>query len=217
MFRRKNAWIWGIVMVLFLSACGEGSEKYVSYALKQEGKVYLYSPMGKMITESSLESGSAPGLLSQTGFVVERGTYYINPSSLGPVVNILSGNVEVIEHQEKSYDGYIVEGEKEVFEIQYKQESTETIGVMESSAEATLTHPESGKQRIISWVSAPEPAALKNCQEVKITVVHNPSPGETVYNRRKRVLIPLEDLVHFFDPATTIEYDGKSEVVYFIQ
>ena len=215
--RTPTAITFSLLLLLGLAGCGEGSQKFTTFALTKGGKTYLYSTLGKMITEASLKEGSAPALIPQTGFVVVGGEYYLDPSNMEAAVNIVSGNVEIIAHQEKSYEGYLVEGDQQVYDVDYKEESTETIGVMRSTTKVTLTHPYSGKQKVITWVRSPKLEAIENCEVVKITKVTNPHPGETVVSKDKMILIPVGEVLSFFAPGTTVEYDGKNEVVYFIQ
>lgn len=109
-----------IILLLFLvgtlSACSLSDDrKSVNLALKKDGKTYVFSMIGAVITKHHLSNGDTPSIMSPIGIVELDGELYLQAGEIEDFVNMISGNYELLPYQEQSYDGYIVEGEFKVY------------------------------------------------------------------------------------------------------
>lgn len=207
--------IGGFTWFMLFHGCSP-SAKIVSFAVKVDGKTYMYSSLGGFITENMLSQGETPPLMPMGGLVVLDDGYYIKAGSMEEFANVLSGNFKIYPHQELSYDGYMVEGEAEVYDKKYTQEATEQIGVMRSMVKVVLTDIEKTKEHVIRWVRPPgDREAIENCVVRTVVVDRSYKPGTKTYTFEDEVVVPLTQLIEFYDPSITIEYDDEHEVLFF--
>ena len=204
-----------LTFVVLLSGCMKPGHRFCTFAVKKGDKTYVYSSLGKFITQGYLDDGEAPPLLQQMGLVVDDGKYYVDPAQMKDIVTVLSGNYEILERKEKSYDGYLVEGEGKVYKKKYTSQSTEQIGKMQSIVKVTLTNLEGTRSHVIKWERGKKVKAIENCEVRKIKFDRSYRPGEQVITWESNVVVPLEDLINFYDPKIKVEYDPKGEVIYF--
>ena len=202
-------------VALFFGACSP-SHKICNFALKKNGKVYMYSMMGQFIVEHQLGKGETPTILPQASLVLIGGEYYIDAGQMEHVVNVLSGNYKIYPKQEPSFDGYIAAGERKVHEKKYTQSATETIGLMANEVRVTLRDTSGSKEMQVRWRRQPDIEALENCEVRQLQIDRSYAPGERVISLEDGVVVPLRTLIDFYDPRIEAEYDEEHDLVYFI-
>ena len=215
MFRKTWLPLVLITVVFGFSACSP-SHKLCNFALKKDGKVYMYSMMGQFIVEHQLEQGETPTIMPQRSLVLIDGDYYIDASQMEHVVNVLSGNYKLYPKQEPSFDGYLAAGKHEVHHKKYTQRATENIGTMANEVRVTLKDTSGSKEMLIRWQRQPEIEALENCEVHQLKMDRSYAPGEQVITLEDGVVVPLQTLIDFYDPRIEAEYDSEQDMVYFI-
>lgn len=201
--------------VLMMMSGSSPSAKQVSFAVKKDGKIYMYSSMGAFITEKKLSQGETPPLLPIGGLVVLDDGYYIKAGSIEEFANIFSNNFSIYEHKEISYDGYMAAGELDVYDKKYISEATEQIGVMRNVVKVVLSNPKSNETYTIRWVRPPgDLEAIENCLIKTVIVDRSYRPGETTYTWEDEIVVRLDDIIQFYDPSITVEYDEEHSVLF---
>lgn len=203
---------------LFLS-CGDfatDDRKNVNLVLKKEGKTYLFSPMGTMITKNKLDNNESPPIVTNTQIVKKNENLYVEPRHLENIAAILSGNYVVHDYQEKSYDGYITKGKLDIYNNKYSNQSTEKIGKMISTANIYLMDIEQTKKHQISWQRKPSQSPTQNCVEMNLWADRSYKPGNRTVALEKFIMVDLNDIVEFYDSKTKLDYNKEDEILYFL-
>lgn len=203
-------------MIALLAGCSmESSQKLASFAVRIDGKTYMYSTLGSFVAEHMLAEGKSPVVMKTRGLVVLGDEMYADPGAMEDIVNVLAGNFNKFPKQEPSFDGYLAAGDAKVYDKDYNQKATETIGVMGSEVAVKLTDIDGKKSYSIRWQRQPDVKAIENCEVKSLKVVSNPYPGETVMTFQSGVVVRLQDIIDFYNPKITASYDAEHEVVYF--
>ena len=206
---------FALSLLLVFSACSP-SHKICNFALKKDGKVYMYSMMGQFIVEHQLSQGETPTVMPQRSLVLIDGDYYIDAGQMEHVVNVLSGNYKLYPKQEPSFDGYLAAGDHKVHNKKYTQRATETIGQMANEVRVTLKDTSGSKEMLVRWQRQPDIEALENCEVHQLKIDRSYAPGERVISLEDGVVVPLQSLIDFYDPRIEAEYDSDHDLVYFI-
>ncbi|MFT7612327.1 MAG: hypothetical protein ACI9J3_001282 [Parvicellaceae bacterium] len=201
--------VWFLWFMVSLFTGGE-SQKTVTIALELNGEKYVYAGNGFLV-ENAIGKGEAPMLIPNRGFYKIDGAYFLAPGNMDPFVNILSGNFGFMKKQEPSFDGYAFEGDFdedwEISDKQYSNEATDKIGVMKSLVNLTLKDTSGTKEYLISWFRNDGQAPIKNCVEKSVWIDASYKPGTTTYTTDDVILIPLNDLVDFYNPNAIVTYE----------
>ena len=196
-----------------LSACS-ADQKVVNIAVSKQGKVYLYSLMGKQVAELQINQGDMPTIMKSTLVIPEKDVVFMSPSHLAEIANILGGNYSIIEKKEKSFDGYVVLENKKLFNQQFQNEDSGEIGKMIGKMTVSLTKSNTDKPYEIIWQIKPEQEAIKNCEVkslwMKSTV---PTDGDTYYSE-DHVLVNLNDIIQFYNSKAKVIYNEGAELLY---
>jgi len=184
------------------------SPDVANLAVTIEGKTYLQSGSAK----EDMKKSCPPGIV----LIYKDGdAFFIEPSQAQNIVDAMSGNVDLFEYQEVSYEGYFDGSAKETFITRHSEfQSTETIGEQIRKESATIRN-RSNDTMEIKWsfnMKNGEYKAEKNC-EVRAfweqTVV---APGETAYATEDHLVISLTKLAQFYD--CTVSYDQDTRVLF---
>lgn len=206
-----------LILVVILVGCDMSDDrKLVHLAIKKDGKTYLFSNMGSFITQNSISKNESPPIMKTTQVIEEGGDIYVQTSDLEKIVNLISGNYELFSYQEKSYDGYVVEGDYEVYDKKYGTESTAKIGQMISKANVNISDTSQMKEYEISWHRSPNQKPVKNCEEMDLWVDKSYKPGTTTLAQQAYIVVNLSDIVNFYNSNVSIEYSEEDEILYVI-
>lgn len=202
----------------FIFSC-ETENAVVNLALKKDNKTYLFSKMGDFIVESSLEKGESPAAF---GFIrlFEDDGLYVAPNDCEEIVDVLAGNYHLYPYQEKSYEGYITSGEKEIFTTSFSNVSTEKIGEQIRESRIEIVNPVSAQVLEIVWTynqKTGESKAVQNCELKSFWITTSVQPGETVTSSEDFIMVDLNELVEFFDNGSTLEYNADEEILYIVE
>jgi len=190
--------------------------KSVHLILKKDGKMYMFSRLGTMITKNKLDKNESPTIVASTGIVKKDGELYTEPRYVENIVNLISGNYVIHDYEEKSFDGYITEGKHEVYNKKYDSESTERIGKMISIANIYLSNIDQTRKYHISWQRSPNQSPIMNCTEMALWVDKSYKPGERTTAMDNLIMINLNDMVEFYQPNVKLDYNEEEEILYII-
>jgi hypothetical protein len=216
---KNNHWCLFILSVSLLLSCTDfatDDRKNVSFILKKDGKSYLFSRLGTFITKNSLDKNESPPVVTSARIVEKDGKLYMEPQYIKNIANLISGNYVLHDYQEKSFDGYVTEGEHDVYDKKYANESTAEIGKMASIAHIYLKDIEERREYHISWQRSPDQSPIKNCVELSLWVDKSYKPGERTAAKEKFIMIGLDNLVEFFPSKVKLDYVKDEEVLYLI-
>ncbi len=201
-----------IFCIVLLASCD--NRKIVNLCLKKGGKKYLMSNYGTGYTKGLLNRKESPSIVPSI-WLAERGeSLYIDPAYLELVNDFISGNYEIHDYQEKSFDGYITKGRHKVFEAKRSCESTEKVGEMIFVNNNYLTDINQTKRYHISWQKDPYVKAIKNCKLVSI-MVKKPGKSNT-YGNRKFLMVDLNEIVKFYGSKVKLDYVEDEGVLYIV-
>ena len=202
----------GLGVFYITRSCKNISPDAANLALTIEGKTYLHSfgfPQGDM-----KESIPPDWVL----IYKDDDEYFIEPSQakeIQKIVDAMAGNVNLVDYQEVSYEGYFEGSKKDTFITRYSEfQSTATIGEQIRKESATIRN-RSNDTMEIKWSFNQKNGAYKaekNC-EVRAfweqTVV---APGETAYATEDHLVISLTKLAQFY--GCTVSYDRDTRVLF---
>ncbi len=219
-FTRKIIyWSLLIFYASMLASCSfstSDDRKSVNLILKKDGKLYLFSTLGTFVTKNSLDKNMSPAIVETTKIVEKEGKFFVQPTHLKNIVNLISGNYVLLDYKEKSFDGYVTEGEFDVYDKKYGSESTEKIGKMISTANVFITDTSNIKKYHISWQRNPNQKPLKNCVEMSLWTDKSYKPGETSVVKEKYIMIDLNTIVEYFNFKVKLDYVKDDELLYVI-
>ena len=200
-----------------LTACSTSDDrKVVNLILKKDNKAYLFSSLGTFITKNSLDKKTSPPIVQTTKIIEDEGKLFVQPTHLKDIVSLISGNYILHDYQEKSFDGYVTEGEFDVFDKKYGSESTEKIGEMISTANIYLADTGKTKEFHISWQRQPKQKPLKNCIEMSVWADRSYKPGETTVVKEDNIVVNLSEIVEFFKSDIKLDYIEDDAILYII-
>lgn len=195
-----------------MTSCSE-SQKTVNIALTLSGKTYLYSIMNKIVVEQQLQNGEMPTMMNSTVIVEDGKQLFMDAHKIKTISNVLGGNIELLEKQETSFDGYFVEGSSSVFTQQLRNKDSGEIGKIAGIVEATLTHPKNGSVYTISWQISPELKPIKNCSLQSLTVKYSQNSNNE-FTSKDFVMVDLNDINTFFGSLYKLRYDENAALLH---
>jgi len=182
------------------------SPDVANLAVTIEGKTYLQSGSAK----EDMKKSCPPGIV----LIYKDGdAFFIEPSQAQNIVDAMSGNVDLFEYQEVSYEGYFDGSAKETFITRHSEfQSTETIGEQIREESATIRN-RSNDRMEIKWSFNQKNGykAKKNCE---IHAFWEPKmiAGVMSWGFEDRLVISLEKLAEFYD--CTVSYDRDTRVLF---
>jgi len=192
----------------FLVSRCEVSPEGASLAIIIEGKTYLQSGSAKEdMTESCTPNSVMIYKDGDEVFITVEGF------EVQYIVDAMSGNVDLFEYQEVSYEGYFDGSKKDTFITQHSEiQSTETIGEQIREEAATIRN-RSNDRMEIKWSFNQKNGykAEKNCE---IHAFWEPKmiAGVMSWGFEDRLVISLTKLAEFYD--CTVSYDRDTRVLF---
>ncbi len=207
-----------VVAILFTLQM-ETDNAVVNLVLKQGDKVYVYSKQGTVTVQNTLSKKESPVVSPFIQIFEEDDVLYIAPDNIWDLANLLCGNFVRHDFKERNQDGYLTSGKSECVSSLMKNQSTGNIGEQVRVNTLKLTHPESNRIFEISWeqnLKTYKFKALKNCKEKSFMVTTSPYPGKTTLSSKEFIMVDLEDLQKFYNPAIKLELDAENQLLYLI-
>lgn len=202
----------GIIIIL-MSSCSE-SQKMVNIALQKDGKTYLYSVINNRVAiEHLAANGSEPTIMNSTSLVYEDKQFFMEASTIKTISNVLGGNVELFPTQEKSFDGYFIEGKNDIFSLQMKNEDNGDIAKIAGVMEINLKNQKTHTSFPIKWQITPKLKAIENCEIQSLTVRYSQNSSNE-FTSKDFVMVNLEDINQFFGGNYTLRYDRRASLLY---
>lgn len=207
-----------IIITMFVLVSCSSDREFVNIALKKGNEVFIVPFMAnKHILESQLAKNETPTIFKYVQIVEDEGSLYVEPSNFERILNVISNNYMLYKKEEKTHDGYVAFGDKDIYSFSIKPENTDKIGEQINKEIITITNPVSNKTHEIVYVRVPRPKAEKNCIVKYLWVLENPYPGTTIGSYKDAILINLNDIVDFYDNGTRLEYNKDDEMLYIIK
>ena len=202
-----------LTTILIFCSCSE-SQTMVNIALKKDGKTYLYSVINNRVAiEHLAANGSKPTLMNSTPLVYENKQLLMEASSIKTISNILGGNVELLPKEAKSFNGYFIEGEDNIFSIQMKNEDNGDISKIAGVMEINLKNQNTQNSYPIRWQITPELKAIENCEVKSLTVPYSKN-STNEFTSKDFVMVNLEDINQFFGGHYSMKYDKEASLLY---
>lgn len=205
----------GVGIFFMIGACSSESNPVLANIIleSQEGD-FLYSNMATSIVQSKIDQGESPAAVANLELYIDGEELFLNPSTMSPLVKVLSKEIRIHPFKEASYDGYLSELEGTAYSLSTKFKGSETIGkqVMLYSVELKNSK---GLSKIIEWKFDPESGnsePIKNCENHSFWIQTRPSPGETVYSTRDFLVVKMNDIADFFKQK--VRYDEETKVLF---
>ena len=199
-----------IIGLILLTACSE-DQKTVNIALKKDGKTYLYSILNSQLVEQQLAQGQMPTMMNSTAIVPQKGQILMDASKINTIANILGGNIQVFDKQERSFDGYFSLGEQQIFNQSLRNEDIGEIGKVAGIVEIVLRNQQSTYN--ISYQITPELKAIENCEVKSLTVPYSEN-STNEFTSKDFVMVNLEDINQFFGGHYSMKYDKEASLLY---
>ena len=199
-----------IVSLIFLTSCSE-DQKTINIALKREGKTYLYSILNGQMVEQQLAQGQMPTMMNSTAIVPRKGQILMDASKINTIANILGGNIQVFDKQERSFDGYFSLGEQQIFNQSLRNEDIGEIGKVAGIMKIVLRNELSTYN--ISYQITPELKAIENCEVKSLTVPYSEN-STNEFTSKDFVMVNLEDINQFFGGHYSMKYDKEASLLY---
>ena len=208
----------GIGIFAFVGSCsGNISPDVPTLALKKDNTVYLYSMLTTDMVAASLQRKESPSAITYVQIYKDDEVYYLNPSNIKELVQVMSGAYVTHPYQEKSYGGYVTASDKQVFKSTSHIESTEVVGKQLMITNLELKN-DNDETMEISWSFNPkanEYEPIKNAVIKSFWIQTNPSPGETVVSAKDFLVVPITQLCEFFH--CSYEFDVENQVLYVVE
>ena len=144
--------VWGVGLSIFFfsKGCTEDAPAIVNLVLEESGKKYVFSNLGTEAVQASLRRNESPSSMHFLELYVDD-KLYMPPQEVKDLVNLIAGNCKIHEYREKSCDGYVTNGNEEIFNFVVKNEMTENIGEQIVKSKVVIKRPESRGSLTISW------------------------------------------------------------------
>ncbi len=209
---RKNSSRRIITLMIVLSAIGFGlffgikgctediSPDQAGIILEVNGKKYLYANSPTSIVKKSIEEGNSPAANPTLKIYKDGDQLFVDPLNAKALIYLMSGEYELSDFKEVSYDGYVTMEAGEAFSFENSYRSTKTIGKQKSHNELTLKN-KNGEEMQVIWERDPstsEVTPIRNCQVRGFWTKTHPAPGETVVSSEDRFVVSLGKLANFF-------------------
>lgn len=206
--------------LIFNMFTSETNNSFVNLALKKEDKVYVFSKQGTHLVQNSIAKNESPSSIPFVQLFEEDGILYMTPDNLEKIADVLSGNYQTHEYQEKSFNGYITSGKSVSFERSYKNESTANIGEQLRLNTVQLNKLTSKDILRIRWklnMKSYKLQAVENCKKKSFMIATRIQPGEVVRASEDFIMVNLKDLVKFYGDKVILELNVEDQLLYFIQ
>ena len=189
----------------------------VNLALKEEGKVYIFSFSSAQGIRKQILQNSSPTIAPFIQVFEEDGLHYVQPKHVKEIINILCGNYRIHEYPEQRFDGYITTTQMKCLNHFVRNKNASKIGEQIKVHEMSLSSPVSDSSRVVRWSSnylSGQTQILENCQKKQFRVAENPNPGETFICSKELVVINLEEVSGFYSQRVEFELDKKRQLLY---
>ncbi|WP_435624553.1 hypothetical protein [Flagellimonas sp.] len=189
----------------------------VNLALKEEGKVYVFSFSSAKGVKQQILKNSSPSVGPFIQVFEEDELHYVQPKDIKEIVNILCGNYRIHEYPEQRFDGYITTTQMKCLNHFVRNENTSKIVEQMKVHEMSLSSPVSDSLRVVRWSSnylSGETQILENCQKKQFRVAENPHPGETFVCSKEFIVVNLEEMGSFYSQKVSFELDKKNQLLY---
>lgn len=210
--------VGGLGALLYWVVMTPSALQVVNLALKKEGKVYVFSQMDPDDVQEMIASQKSPPASRFLHLLVKK-ELYLQPRYLGEIVHLLSGNYLLFDYSEKSFDGYITTNEQDLVQSDMETQTTEKVGEQLLVSTVDLRHDSKPSKRI-SWSQVSMSTKLKaieNCELKSFMIVSSPYPGTTVGANEKMIVVKLQDLINYYNPDLSLEYNRDEQLLYIIE
>lgn len=205
--------IGGGIFMGIRSCSSNISPDIANLALKTNGKTFLYSNLGSLNVQMSIDKNESPAAMAFVKVYKDDEEYFVEPKDMQSVIDLMSGNTALFEYEEKSYEGYVTSDTAVNYKSSLSYESTAKVGEQLSVHSVQLKN--DADSMSIQWKFNPktgENIAVSNCAVRSFWFQTNPSPGETVISSEDFLVVKLKALCKFYN--CTFEYDPEAMVLY---
>ncbi|TNE53395.1 MAG: hypothetical protein EP338_12740 [Bacteroidetes bacterium] len=206
------------LLSMILSSCSmtESPNAMVNLVLEEGGKKYAYTHLGSFLAEEQIKRNESPTLIPTTRIFEDEGKYYVAPTQIKAIAELMSGQFKRHDFKDASCDGYLSSNDQGTYQMQTKSRSTGKIGEQEIEYRISLKHPEKEEQMEIVWYLKTPGGGERigqNCEKKSLQIIEHPYPGKTVLSSKEFLLVDLNKIRDFFDQKISLKFDQDQQLL----
>lgn len=206
-FKKKICYILGLFLMFIIIGCND-ERIHVTLAIKQGNERFLLAHNVK----DNISNGLTPKIVTQVQLIEDDGAFFVTPSDLDNVANLVAKNYTLYRSNEEGFDGYVSIEDKSCLSIKYEYKNTAVVGKQKLMGNIQVIKPD--KTLEISWEQSPKLTAHKKCIKKSLWVDFS-DPVEGM-EHRDFILVPLDYLLNFYDYTVQLEYNKQDKILYVI-